>query len=120
MPVGADPATLAVKSTLSPPADVADDALTTTVVAPAPIVAPVSAAPTSHATPCGRGRPRWSAATPAPLQPPAAGIASMAGLPECGSRVSVGPPLLASGSRLGSTPTMSCAAAVKAPDSITL
>src|SRR3954447_2637075 len=67
-----------------------------------------SKAPISQAVPWGRLTPRWSMATPALLQPPAAGIASMAGDPAARAMVGVGPSLLVSGPSCGFALVRSC------------
>ncbi len=71
-----------------------------------------SVAPMEHLGPgLGRGAPRWSKApgpqTASPFNIVGEGIAPIAGLPEAGSMVSVGPPLGAKGPRSGATSTVS-------------
>src|SRR5581483_7764128 len=86
----------------APPGDVRDD----------DFCASSSNAPMSHARPCGRLTPRWSATAHAPPSPVGrAGLpASIAGLPARSARVLVEPPLSASGPSFGSWPTRSPAA----------
>ena len=78
------------------------------VVLVVPVCNP-SKAPMSQRGPTGRATPRWSVASQArPPLPATPGLpASLAGLPGCGMRVWVGPPLSASGPSSGSTPRRS-------------
>jgi hypothetical protein len=78
------------------------------VVVVVPVAAP-SKAPMSQRGPTGRATPRWSVASQArPPLPGTSGLPeSLAGLPGCGMRVWVGPPLSARGPSSGSTPRRS-------------